>query len=161
MDSNILYIGLAAVGVALLLIGTFANELIDIDGFPLTMSLGAALTVFGGMSLLLGGNTQGAPYISAGAGLASLLIVGFTAKHLQKSEYTGRVVDFEKLYGAHVRQDWWNEETNSGVVLVELSGDVVRVNANAEEPLLRSDAKKIKKFQTSGETLTQVTVEKA
>lgn len=154
---------ITGVGLAIFVLAMFLDGVFDLGDFPILHALGifiagGAATVmivrgFGVVSLLIA--------IICGA-ITGMLLVFIMVKIIaaaKASEHAGREVDFEPLIGAKVDKVWWDGTV--GDVIVNVSGQYMKVPAESEEELSKDTPLQVADFEQKGDQLVKVFVETA
>lgn len=99
-----------------------------------------------------------APFMAGAIGLVAgaifMVIFLQVVKAARKSAHDGRQIDFTTLPGSIVSPIWWNGET--GDVLVDVSGQRIKVAAEALETIPRETPMEIADFVEEGDKLVKV-----
>jgi hypothetical protein len=147
--------GLAVFGLAMLLDG-----LLELGDFPATHALG--LFAAGGAATAM--IIRGAGVVSLTVAIIGGVVVGVLLVIIlsnlisaaKRSEHEGRVVNFDELIGSEAAIVWWS--TNHGEVLVDVSGQRVKVDAVAAESIPKDTRMEVAAFERVGDQLVKVTV---
>jgi hypothetical protein len=148
--------GLLIFGIAMLLDGVF-----EFGDFPATHALG--LFAAGGAATAM--MIRGVGVVSltvaiiGGAVVGTILVIVLTRllSAAKRSEHDGRVVDFNELVGSDATVIWW--DNTHGDVLVDVSGQRLKVAAESVESIPRGSHMEVVDFERVEDLLVKVVVE--
>lgn len=134
------------------------DGILDFMDAPVVQAVLIGIAGGAGTVMVFRGLGFAAPLVAGAIGLVagSIFMVIFlqVVKAARKSAHDGRQIDFTTLPGSIVSPIWWNGET--GDVLVDVSGQRIKVAAEALETIPRETPMEVAEFVEEGDKLIKV-----
>lgn len=148
-------------GLAIFILAMLLDGLFDFGDFPATHALGLFLAGGAATAMIIRGlGVVDVIITMVGGVIVGVLLVVVLSNLIsaaKRSEHDGRIIDFDELIGSNAAIVWWDE--SHGDVLVDVSGQRIKVPAESVERIPKGSRMKVADFDRAGDLLVKVIVE--
>lgn len=155
-------LAIAGGGLLVFIVAMVFDGLFDFGGdVPVLQAIGVFAGVGAGTSLVMRGagldNIVATSALGGALGVGGVLLLNHLVARARRSEHLGREVDFSSLVGSEASVLWWDGD--HGEVLVDVSGQRLKIRALALEQLPVAPKMRVTSYQATQDLLQAVTVE--